>query len=66
MPQQPMNHPTNQGDVALFTAEGDYVTTVKRGAGPAPGIIQWGSRYFVRRYGAYREEAVLVSNERQR
>jgi hypothetical protein len=66
MPQQEMKRPTNQGDVALFDAQGQYVTTVAREAGVPPDIIVWGSRHFVRRHGVYGEATVFATMEGQR
>jgi hypothetical protein len=66
MPHMEMKRSTNQGDVALFTAAGEYVTTVARNFGVPPDIIVWGSRHFVRQFGMYREATVFVTMEAPR
>lgn len=49
----------------LFTAAGQYVTTV--GVPPViPGIIIWRDRYFAAREGRYVEVGVLRSDEELR
>jgi hypothetical protein len=66
MPSQPMRPSNNTNDVALFDGAGRQVTLVTRPEGVPPDIIQWGSRYFIRRHGMYAEGTLHLSTEEQR
>jgi hypothetical protein len=66
MPQQEMKRPAGN-DIALFAADGSYVTSVTRPAGGAPELVVWGTRFFVKRFGSYREaETIAHTQEAQR
>lgn len=62
--------PLAKGDVALFAEAGGYVTTVNvpmiATGGKPPGVIQWGSRYFIYQNGRYVETMFWFSHEAPR